>query len=387
MDVILTRSRRRARECRPRWRTRARSSRTTAPAPMTAPSPIVTPSRIFAPAPIQTPSPIATPADVRVCSSTVLDGIGEIVVAADDVAVGRHQHALAPIVTRLAENTSQLKPRFAPSASSMSPFLHDRIVLRPMNTPSPMRMPRFDSPFASIRQLSSIDDVAADVDLVRVTQDDVLAEDDVAAARPQQHRVQRLAEHQPQRARATTARTSRSARSFSSAPEPGPADDERRVLRAARRAGREQLLLGFADRQLCGVRRFTSHPSVRYQSRVRRMPSRSPTRGANPISVRARVMSNARLLVKKSTRRRKIGGSMPNGAQIASQTAPAVQNGQTGKCRVGGAHAGDVGHQRDQRVQRRHFSARRECRCGSPPPGASRTGGSRRPRSSMNVRW
>src|SRR5437899_3049966 len=59
------------------------------------------------------------------------------------------------MVTRLAENTSQLKPMFAPSASSMSPFLHDRIVLRPMNAPAPIRMPRLVSPFASIRQLSS----------------------------------------------------------------------------------------------------------------------------------------------------------------------------------------------------------------------------------------
>jgi hypothetical protein len=61
------------------------------------------------------------------------------------------------------------------------------------------------------------------------------------------------------------------------------------------------------------------------------MPSVSPIRGANPTSVRARVMSNARLFVKKSTRRRKIGGSIPNGTHTASQIAPAIQNGQTGK--------------------------------------------------------
>src|SRR5262249_33836099 len=60
-----------------------------------------------------------------------------------------------PIVTRLAENTSQLKPMFAPSPSSMSPFLHDRIVLRPTKTPSPIRIPALVSPFASSRQLSS----------------------------------------------------------------------------------------------------------------------------------------------------------------------------------------------------------------------------------------
>ena len=46
--------------------------------------------------------------------------------------------------------------KFLPSASSMSPFLHDRMELRPMNTPEPMRMPVFVSPFASTRQLSSM---------------------------------------------------------------------------------------------------------------------------------------------------------------------------------------------------------------------------------------
>ena len=83
----------------------------------------------------------------------------------------------------------------------MLPPLHDRIVLRPMNTPLPMRMPVFDAPLASIRQLSSIDDVVADADLVRMTQHDVLAEDHVAAARAEQQGIQRLSQRQPQRAR------------------------------------------------------------------------------------------------------------------------------------------------------------------------------------------
>ena len=63
---------------------------------------------------------------------------------------------LGPMLTRLAENTSQLKPMFAWSPMSMSPFLHDRMVLRPMKTPSPIRIPWLDSPFASMRQLSSM---------------------------------------------------------------------------------------------------------------------------------------------------------------------------------------------------------------------------------------
>src|SRR6516164_9854484 len=55
------------------------------------------------------------------------------------------------MLTRLAENTSQLKPRFAASPMSISPFLHDRIVLRPMKAPSPIVMPRLLVPLASSR--------------------------------------------------------------------------------------------------------------------------------------------------------------------------------------------------------------------------------------------
>ena len=70
--------------------------------------------------------------------------------SASRVTIG--SSALAPTVTRLAEKISQLKPMLAASASSMSPFLHERIVLRPTNTPLPIRMPWFESPLASRRQ-------------------------------------------------------------------------------------------------------------------------------------------------------------------------------------------------------------------------------------------
>ena len=83
----------------------------------------------------------------------------------------------------------------------MSPFLHERIVLRPTNTPLPMRMPAFDSPFASIRQLSSITTLSAMLNLVRMAQHDVLPEHDVSSARAEQQRIQALAQRQPQRAR------------------------------------------------------------------------------------------------------------------------------------------------------------------------------------------
>ena len=117
-------------------------SRTTAPAPMTAPSPIVD-----AVEDLRARAQPGAVADrdagrrARLLEHR-LRRIGEVVVAADDVAVRGHQRVARRCVTRLAENTSQLKPMFAPSPSSMSPFLHDRIVLRPMNTPLPIAMPR-----------------------------------------------------------------------------------------------------------------------------------------------------------------------------------------------------------------------------------------------------
>src|SRR5262245_4727841 len=130
-------------------------SRTTAPAPITAPAPTLTPSRIFAPAPSHAPSPTITPSDVRPCDSTSTDG-SEKSWSPPITYVYAAINTLRPILTRLAENTSQLNPMFAPSASSMSPFLHERMVFRPTNTPPPMRMPAFASPFASSKQLSSM---------------------------------------------------------------------------------------------------------------------------------------------------------------------------------------------------------------------------------------
>ena len=107
----------------------------------------------------------------------------------------------APTRTRLAEKISQLKPMFAPSAISMSPFLHERIVLRPMNTPLPIVMPGVRVALRVEQAVVVDDDVVADVDLVRMPQHDVLAEDDVAAAAAEQPRIQRLAQREPERAR------------------------------------------------------------------------------------------------------------------------------------------------------------------------------------------
>src|SRR6185503_19689785 len=127
-----------------------------------------------------------------------------------------------PTCTRLAEKISQLNPMLTPSASSILPFLHERIVLRPMNAPLPMRMPVFDSPLASIRQLLR-------------QHDDELIFDERAQA--------------------------------------GPTDDEGCVLLAGRHAWMGELVLDARN----GLH---SHPRSRYHASVLRMPSRRPTRGS-----------------------------------------------------------------------------------------------------------
>ena len=48
---------------------------------------------------------------------------------------------------------------------------------------------------------------------------------------------------------------------------------------------------------------------------------------------------------------------MPNGAQTASHTAPAIQNGHTGRCRRGGGTPATSAISADQLVQRRHLAA------------------------------
>ena len=61
-----------------------------------------------------------------------------------------------PTRTRDAEKISQLKPMFARSSITMSPFLQLRIVLRPTNTPLPIVMPLLSVPLASRQHRSSI---------------------------------------------------------------------------------------------------------------------------------------------------------------------------------------------------------------------------------------
>src|ERR1700719_414862 len=101
---------------------------------------MVTPSRIFAPAPSQTPAPIVTPADFRPCAMT---GVGEldIAVLARQDGVAAHEH-----------------PVTDPDAAIRLAFRVQQAVVVD-------------------------DDVGPDLDLVRMPQHHVLAEDDVAAAR------------------------------------------------------------------------------------------------------------------------------------------------------------------------------------------------------------
>ena len=195
---------------------------------------------------------------------------------------------------------------FAPSPSSMSPFLHDRIVLRPMNTPLADADAAVDLALRVEQAVVVDDDVVADVNLVRMPQHDVLAEDDVAAARSEQQRIQRLPQRQAERAGAAPARAMTTSSYFSSAAETRAADDQRR--RTSRGS-------------TCPARTAAPAPSIGAVA-AGQVRSSEPAMLAVPVQraadalaqpdaaarsrsrVRARVMSKARLFVKKSTRRR-----------------------------------------------------------------------------------
>ncbi len=113
-------------------------------------------------------------------------------------------------------------------------------------------------------------------------QDDVLPEDDVPAARSEQAGVQRLPEGEAERAGAGLGDRHHEL-VLHQGGEAGAPDDELRVSCPARLAGREQLVLCAVDgrpRHVLARLVGHSHPSLRYQSSVRAMPSRSPTRGA-----------------------------------------------------------------------------------------------------------
>ena len=196
-----------------------------------------------------------------------------------------------------------------------------------MNTPLPIRMPRVRAALRVEQAVVVDDDVVADVDLVGMPQHDVLAEDDVAAAAAEQHRVEGLAERQTERA-GHALREQHDELVLEQRRQPGPADDQRAVFGAGAAALAKELVLrarDVADRR--GFRSIRAHgttpasarclraarPSAR--SRARGGRGRCRTRGSCGRSLHAGDRSGAR---------------SPNGAQTASQTAPASQTGQTG---------------------------------------------------------
>ena len=238
----------------------------------------------------------------------------------------------------------------ARSPSSMSPFLHERIVLRPTNTPLPIVMPRVAVALGVEQAVVVDDDVVADADLARVAQHDVLAEDDVAAAGAEQARVQRLAQHEPERPGHGLAHQ----RDQFVLDEGPPA----RVGRRRARAYLSSAELRASNSCSCafGMSAITATPVRGTTPASAGCRRRGPPAGANPSSARAREMSNARLFVKKSTRRRYSGGSMPSGAHTASHAAPASHTGQTGRCSDGGWHAGGRRDPAHELVERRHLA-------------------------------
>ena len=85
----------------------------------------------------------------------------------------------------------------APSARTMSPFLQERIVLRPMKTPLPIVMPRVGLALGVEQAVIVDDDVVADADLVRVPQHDTLTEDHVSPTGAEEQRYRRLRSTRP----------------------------------------------------------------------------------------------------------------------------------------------------------------------------------------------
>ena len=114
--------------------------------------------------------------------------------------------------------------------------------MRPTKTPLPIVMPRLPSPFASIRQLSSITTLSPMRILWGCRSTTFWPKIDVAAAGAEQRREQRLAQRQAERAGHVLRQELHQLVVQQRAPARA-ADDERRVLLARRLPAREQLVL------------------------------------------------------------------------------------------------------------------------------------------------
>jgi hypothetical protein len=116
--------------------------------------------------------------------------------------------------------------------------------------------------------------------------------------------------------------------------------------RPKRAAGRGRAFLTGGDRHAplrkTSLQRFPARARVpagacgysqrapRYHSSVRRVPCSRSTFGLNPSSRCALAVEKARFFTKKSSRRGKSGGSMPNGLHSRSQSTAATITGATG---------------------------------------------------------
>ena len=135
-----------------------------------------------------------------------------------------------PTWTREAEKISQLKPMLAPSSISMSPFLQLRIVFRPMKTPLPISSPRLSRPFR-VQATRVVDhDIVTDANLVRMTDRDVDAKDDVAADAAENPRIASSSAETVRARRAPSWRRSSRARRARARPKPGRPMNEIAIL-------------------------------------------------------------------------------------------------------------------------------------------------------------
>ena len=246
-------------------------SRTTAPAPTTALAPISTPSSTFAPAPSHAPSPTVMPADLRACSSTGRDGVAEVVVAADEIAVRRNQ--------RVAPDPHAARRENLAIEADVRAFGQIDIAVLARQNRVPADEDAARDADARVRLSLRVDEavvvddhVIADMNLVRMAQHDVLPEDDVAPAGAEQQRIQTSAQREPQRARHAL-RQQHDELVLEERTPAGFADDQRRVFCPGRDARPGELILD--TRNL-----VHSHPRSLYHASVFRMPSRRPTCGA-----------------------------------------------------------------------------------------------------------
>src|SRR5439155_8920560 len=181
-------------------------------------------------------------------------------------------------------------------------------------------------------------DVVAEANLVRMSQHDVLTEDDVAPARAEEPRVQHLAQGEPERAR-NSLRGEHDELMLDKRAQSRPADNELGVLRAARFARREQLFLSFCNRRSqrtrpAGVRAShvhgTSQGCAQSLRAIRRAentqspaaPARCRTRGSSCRSQRAADISAARYRMERTpphTRRRPPKTAIPEDAGAAGR--------------------------------------------------------------------